>query len=130
MPQLPIMPTMPLINRIEFATKLEQRLLFLSKQAYLFVRNLSKDVANREYADQFLRSVSSVGANYIEANESESRKDFFHRIKICRKETKEALYWLDLIIFANPSLKQNSDFIEKELNEMLKLFSSILKSNN
>jgi four helix bundle protein len=59
-----------------------------------FVKTLPKTIANAEIAKQVIRSSSSVGANYIEANESLSKKDFVMRIKICRKEAKESIFWL------------------------------------
>ncbi len=61
------------------------------------VKNLPKSLGNFEDAKQLVRASGSVGANYIEANESLSKKDFIHRIKICRKEAKESRYWLKLL---------------------------------
>ena len=76
---------------------LEQRTETFAKN----IREFVKSIENRQinYADimQLLRSSGSVGANYIEANEALSRKDFVHRIKICRKEAKESQYWLRLL---------------------------------
>lgn len=69
----------------------------LAKRVREFVKRLSKTIGNIEDARQLIRSSGSVGANYIEANESFSKKDFILRIKICRKEAKESRYWLRLI---------------------------------
>jgi four helix bundle protein len=68
---------------------LEKRTFEFAKKVRLFVKSLTKSVANMEDGKQLIRSSGSVGANYIEANESFSKKDFFLRIKICRKEAKE-----------------------------------------
>src|SRR4030081_3322834 len=75
---------------------LEDRTFAFAKRTRSFVKSLSKTIANIEDARQLVRSSGSVGANYIEANESVSKKDFVLRIKCCRKEAKESRYWLRL----------------------------------
>jgi four helix bundle protein len=67
---------------------LEERTLEFAKNVITFTKVLPRTVANRELVKQLVRSCGSVGANYIEANESLSKKDFVMRIKICRKEAK------------------------------------------
>ena len=69
---------------------LEDRTFEFAARVRQFVRRLGKDVGNIEDGKQVVRSSGSVGANYIEANESLSKKDFVMRIKICRKEAKES----------------------------------------
>ena len=76
---------------------LEERTFQFAKNIRLFVKTLPKSMANFEDGKQLLRASGSVGANYIEANESLGRKDFLMRIKISRKEAKESMYWLRLI---------------------------------
>ena len=66
-----------------------------------FLKKLPRTVSNIEDAKQITRSSGSVGANYIEANESLSKKDFKHRLKISRKEAKESAYWLAIIVANN-----------------------------
>src|SRR3989344_7033958 len=73
---------------------LEDRTLNFAKRVREFVKKLPKTTANFEDINQLIRSSGSVGANYIEANESFSKKDFILRIKISRKEAKESRYWL------------------------------------
>ncbi|KKU06955.1 MAG: hypothetical protein UX09_C0037G0001 [Candidatus Uhrbacteria bacterium GW2011_GWE2_45_35] len=80
---------------------LEERTTKFAKQVRLFVRKLKVSLANREDGKQLIRSSGSVGANYIEANESVGTKDEIFRIKICRKEAKESRYWLVLIDCSN-----------------------------
>jgi len=67
----------------------------------LFVKTLPKTIANIEDSKQLIKSSGSVGANYIEANEKLSKKDFLFRMKISRKEAKESVYWLRLIDSTN-----------------------------
>src|SRR5512139_1191660 len=76
---------------------LEDRTFQFAKQVIGFVNKLPKTIASIEISKQVVRSAGSVGANYIEANEAVSRKDFVLRIKICRKEAKETRYWLMLL---------------------------------
>jgi len=71
---------------------LEERTFEFAKRVRIFVKELFKTLGNIEDGKQLVRSSGSVGANYIEANESLSKKDFAMRIKICRKEAKESKY--------------------------------------
>ena len=73
-----------------------------------------------------MKSSGSVGANYIEANESLSRKDFVMRIKICRKESKESRYWLKLIQVKSNDEKERESLI-LEATELMKIFGSIIE---
>ena len=84
---------------------LEERTFLFSKAVRLFVKTLPKTTANVEDGRQLIKASGSVGANYREANESLSKKDFLMRIKISRKEAKECDYWLRLIHETNICLK-------------------------
>jgi four helix bundle protein len=87
---------------------------------------LPRGIAHTEISKQLVRSSGSVGANYIEANESLSKKDFLMRIKICRKEAKESAYWLKL---SSPT-KSNEETKLKlmcESEELMKIFSAIMR---
>jgi four helix bundle protein len=75
---------------------LEERTFVFAKNVIEYVRNLPKGIAYSEIGKQLVRSAGSVGANYIEANESLSKKDFIMRVKISKKEAKESKYWLNL----------------------------------
>jgi four helix bundle protein len=88
---------------------------------------LHKSIANIEDGKQVIRSSGSVGANYIKANESLSKKDFIMRIKISRKEAKESRYWLRLIDTHGGS-EQESDrkSLVKEATELMNIFGAIL----
>ena len=109
---------------------LEERTFQFAKAVRLFVKTLPKTIANIEDGKQLIKASGSVGANYREANESLSKKDFLMRIKICRKEAKESAYWLRLINETN-NLK-NADEAKsliKEANELKKILSSILEKS-
>lgn len=71
-----------------------------------------------------------MGANYIEANESLSKKDFIMRIKICRKEAKESCYWLRLIeVGDDPTLKKRREDLVQEATELTSIFGAILRKS-
>jgi len=90
-----------------------------------YVKGLPKTLSNIEDAKQLIRASGSVGANYIEAEEALSKKDFVMRIKISRKEAKESRYWLELI-HINENLTKEKDALIQEATELTKIFGSIV----
>jgi four helix bundle protein len=106
---------------------LEERTFLFAKAVRLFVKTLPKTIGNIEDGKQLIKASGSVGANYIEANESLGKKDFLMRIKISRKEAKESAYWLRLINETN-KLKNADEVLRliQEADELKKIFSSIL----
>ncbi|HBH61516.1 MAG TPA: four helix bundle protein [Nitrospiraceae bacterium] len=109
---------------------LEDRTLEFAKQVRVFIKKLSKTIENIEDGKQLIRSSGSVGANYIEANEALSKKDFIMRIKICRKEVKESRYWLKLLDRQDDSELGNEriDLIS-EATELMNIFGAILRKS-
>ena len=110
---------------------LEDRTFEFAKAVRVFVRKLKKDIANVEDGKQVVRSSGSVGANYIEANDALSKKDFVMRIKICRKEAKESRYWLRMIDTLDD---QDADAervgLAGEAQELMNIFGAILKKSS
>lgn len=86
-----------------------ERLLKFGQQCQKLVSSLPRTDYNKEYGSQLIRSSSSPGSNYIEALEALSKKDFVHRLRICRKETRESVHWLRLISEANDQLREISN---------------------
>lgn len=105
---------------------LEDRTLEFAKNIRDFIRETPKTISNIEYCKQLVRSSGSVGANYIEANESLGKKDFSMRIKICRKEAKESKYWLSLIECQNHKNETKEGLI-RESTELTNIFGSIFR---
>jgi four helix bundle protein len=106
---------------------LEDRTFQFAKNVALFARQLPKTISNLEYSRQVVDASGSVGANYIEANEALSKKDFVMRIKICRKEAKESAYWLRLIVETNEDRwREEGMNLLQEAIELKKIFSSVL----
>ena len=105
---------------------LEERTFRFAKAVRLFVKALPRTLINIEDGKQLIRSSGSVGANYREANEALSKKDFLLRIKISRKEAKESIYWLRLIHETNilPNAEEARRLIQ-EAEELKKILSSI-----
>ena len=102
---------------------LEERTLNFAKEVIRFVKGLPRSIANAEIAEQLIRSSSSIGANYIESNESLSKKDSLMRIKISRKESKESIYWLKLV--ETKDQEKNRESLIGEATELMKIFGSI-----
>ncbi len=104
---------------------LEDRTEAFSKRVIGFVDTVPKDVVDNEIIKQLVRSSGSVGANYIEANESLSRKDFIMRAKISRKEAKEARYWLKLIK-CRPIQEEERNALVQEATELMRILGAII----
>lgn len=110
---------------------LEERTLAFAKRVRVFLKKLPKTMANVEDGRQLIKSSGSVGANYIEANESLSKKDLRLRIKICRKEAKESRYWLKLIEPGDQAeLEDERQILQKEATELMNIFGAILKKTD
>lgn len=106
---------------------LEDRTYKFALAVALYCKKLPRNISNIEYIKQVIRSSGSPAANYIEANESLSKKDFVMRIKICRKEAKETTLWLKLIINTNAEqFYTEGNKLISEANELKKIFSAIL----
>lgn len=106
---------------------LEDRTLIFSKNIITFCRSLPKETVNFTLIDQLVRSATSIGANYREANDALGKKDFGHRVRIARKEAKETSYWLELVKDANPNFSNKTDSLLKECCELRNILSAILK---
>lgn len=108
---------------------LEQRTFEFAKQTRLLLKKKPKTIINFEDGKQVIRSSGSVGANYIEANEALSKKDFCFRIKISRKEVKESKYWISLLKSTNPEFENELDRLIQEADELKKILSAILEKS-
>jgi len=106
---------------------LEERTLEFARAILKFAKNSPKTVSNDEIVKQLIRSAGSTGANYIEANEALSKKDFVMRIKICRKEAKETAYWLKLVETSGESAEKQRQQLIQEATEITKIFGAILE---
>ena len=101
---------------------LDERTFIFAKKVRDYIKQLTKTISNIEYGKQVIRSSGSIAANYIEASESLSKKDFLMRIKICRKEAKETKLWLRLL----ENEQNENNVLIGEVNELMKIFGSIV----
>ena len=106
--------------------ELEDRCLKFAQRCQNYVRVLPWDIPNQENGKQLTRSSGSVGANYIEANESLSKKDFVMRAKISKKEAKESRYWL-ILTKPLPEQEKEKDSLIAESEELMKIFGAIIE---
>ncbi|HLP59067.1 MAG TPA: four helix bundle protein [Candidatus Deferrimicrobium sp.] len=114
------------MNRNEKKYDLEERTFEFARDVRRFVKKLTKTLANIEDGRQLIRSSGSIGANYIEANESLSKKDFLMRIKISRKEAKESRFWLRLLD-VQAELEKEHSYLFNESVEITNIFGAILR---
>lgn len=105
---------------------LEERTAKFGEDIVSFARRLEKDVVNRPLISQVVRSGTSIGANYMEADGAESKRDFIHKIALCKKEAKETKHWLRMIARANPQFAEDCRCLWKEAQELTLIFSSII----
>jgi four helix bundle protein len=108
---------------------LEERTLEYGKRVIHLCRSLPKDTVNNNICSQLIRSGTSLGANYREANETATKKDFSFRMRICRKEAKETVYWLQLLIEANPAFEKRVAPLLQETIELVKIFATIIEKS-
>jgi len=107
---------------------LEERTQKFASECRKFIRLLPKTTSNIEDSKQLARSSGSVAANYIEANESLSKKDYYFRVKVCRKEAKESKLWLGLCdTGSNIALEELRKSLIKEASELTRIFGSIVE---
>ncbi|MCK9378914.1 MAG: four helix bundle protein [Candidatus Moranbacteria bacterium] len=107
---------------------LEERTRIFSKEMIRFLVKIKKNRINENIISQLIRSATSVGANYCEANGASSKKDFSNKIFICRKEIQETKYWVELLAEASPEEKDNLKKLWKEAHELTLIFNKISKT--
>lgn len=95
-----------------------------------FCRSLNQDSITKPLINQLIRSGTSIGANYHEANECNSKKDFINKIAISKKEAKETIHWLRMIAKASPEKKAETEKLSKETHEFVLIFSASIRTAN
>ena len=107
---------------------LEERTAKFGQNVIQFCKVIKQDVITRPIINQLVRSGTSIGANYMEANAASSKKDFRNKIYICKKETQEIKHWLRMIIVAIPEKKQESRNLWQEAQELTLIFGKIIST--
>ena len=107
---------------------LEERTARFGEAAIDFASGLRRDAVTSPLITQFIRSATSVGANYCEADDAESKRDFRHKIAICRKEARETKHWLRMLARALPDSKEQARHLWQETKELHLILSKILRN--
>ncbi len=108
---------------------LEERTSKFGVSIIEFVKKMPQSQINMPLANQLIRSGTSVGANYCEADDAESKKDFQHKIGICKKESRETKYWLKMIMTAMPEFGKEAIKLWQEAKELNLIFNAIVNSS-
>jgi four helix bundle protein len=108
---------------------LENRTVIFAESLLSFLKTLKENSYNKNIVSQVIKSGCSIGANYCEAIQAESRKDFTHKSAISRKESKETCYWLRLLAKIHPEKRAEILVLWKESHELLLIFSKIVRSS-
>jgi four helix bundle protein len=109
---------------------LEERTAVFGEKIIEFAKLLKINPINNSLISQIVRSGTSIGANYMEADAANTKKDFRYRINLCRKESKETKHWLRMIARANPTFLNETRLLWKEVHELTLIFSAILSQKN
>lgn len=107
---------------------LEERTAKFGEEIIKFAKKILKDSVTTSLINQLVKSGTSIGANYCEADDAESGQDFKHKIGIAKKEARETKYWLRMIATATPELKEEARKLWQEAKELHLIFNSITKS--
>jgi four helix bundle protein len=104
---------------------LEERTATFGENIILFCKNVPAGIITNPLLTQLIKSATSIGANYAEADDAESKKDFKHKIGICKKESRETKHFLRMIATAVPELKQDVKILWIEAKELNLIFNAI-----
>jgi four helix bundle protein len=112
-----------MINKIY---DLEERTAQFTENIIELCKSIPKNIINTSIISQLIRSSSSIGANYCEANGASSKKDFRNKIYICKKEAKETKYWLRILGKTDESIRERCQKLWNEAQELTLIFSKIV----
>src|SRR3989344_4492563 len=112
----------------EFLNKynLEERTAKFGENIIIFCRETAQDTINRPIISQLIRSGTSIGANYMEANDASSKKDFRNKIFICKKESEETKYWLKMLLSCYPSEEKLINALHDECHQLVMIFQKTI----
>ena len=108
---------------------LEERTAKFGENIIQFAKNIPDSTITKPLISQLIRAGTSVGSNYCEADCAESRKDFEHKLGICKKESRETKHWLRMIVMAAAQLKDGARPLWQEANELNLIFATIVKKS-
>jgi len=109
---------------------LEERTAKFGENIIDFLKTLKETTINKPLISQLIRAATSIGANYMEANQASSKKDFKNKISLCRKESNETKHWLRMISRVNSDKKEECRKLWREAHELTLIFSKISQKCN
>ncbi|MBI2055477.1 MAG: four helix bundle protein [Candidatus Sungbacteria bacterium] len=109
---------------------LEERTAKFAEAVIDFCNSVSRTPVNTPIVVQLIKAGTSIGANYCEADDAESKRDFLHKIGLCRKEARETKYWLRMISRVSPEVKARARVLWQEAKELHLIFIGILRAAN
>jgi len=107
---------------------LEERTAKIGESIIKFCSQIKINLLNEVLIKQVIRSATSIGANYMEANGGNSKKDFKNKINICKRETKETEHWLRMLSICLPEKKEELRVLWRETHQLVLIFASIQHS--
>jgi len=107
---------------------LEDRTAKFGEDIIDFCKSINQDAISKPLINQLIRSATSIGANYMEANGASSRQDFKNKIFICKKESQETKHWLRMITKSNPEKTEETRKLWQECQELTQIFGKIISS--
>ena len=125
--QTPMTNEVPMQNVRKKNYDLEERTARFGEAIIDFAKTLPRNPILLPLMDQLVRAGTSIGANYMEADAASTKRDFRHKISICRKEAKETRHWLRMVVRALPEKAADARVLWKEAQELVLIFSAILK---
>jgi len=108
---------------------LEERTARFGEEIIKFAKKIPKNSVTLPLIPQLVKAGTSVGANYCEADDAESKPDFKHKLGICKKEARETKHWLRMIVVAVPELKEEARALWQEAKELNLIFNAIIRSS-
>jgi four helix bundle protein len=108
---------------------LEERTAKFSEEIIKFAKKIPENSITKPLISQLVRSETSIGANYCEANDAESKKDFQHKIGISKKEARETMHWLRIMAAAAPELREGARELWQEAKELNLIFNASIHSS-
>jgi len=115
---------------VQFSNKydLEDRTARFGESVIMFCKGLEQNTISKPLISQLVRSSTSIGANYMEANGASSKKDFQNKIAICKKESQETKHWLRMMAVTFPERKEETRELWKECQQLTMIFQKIISS--
>jgi four helix bundle protein len=110
---------------VQRAFDLAERTAMFGEEVIRFCGGIRRDAVVTPLIRQLVRSATSIGANYVEADEAGSKKEFTYRISVCRREARETQYWLRMLVAAKPDLKDQARTLWREAKELVLILTAI-----